>query len=354
MKNMMMLAMVALGGFVVSTGYAYDSSSYVQSGLIAQWDGIDNQGTGTHDPTATTWKDLVGSNNLTIAGGLHADGRNAEWRRGICLYFNNIELGKAAAYGAEAATIYKTIEVVYRQTSYSGRILFWGGTQTRYVVFDAHTLNPSNTKEQFSRVYFDGTKMTKYALAHCYDPTSIVATYDDNNTVTDIYYDGAEKVADWMTNTWNPGDNRVTLGWRSVNTAGANYGWAGEVYAIRLYSRALTAEEIARNHAIDVKRFFTSAMYDQTDMVSFWDAKDNVGVGLHDSSTNVWKNLVAGGQDLTLNNSSWAESALVCNGSTKSGAYGTTTLEYSTLETLFRNERMGVNSFLFSNGIDRY
>ena len=36
----------------------YTSASYVQSGLIAQWDGIDNQGTGTHDPTATTWKDL--------------------------------------------------------------------------------------------------------------------------------------------------------------------------------------------------------------------------------------------------------------------------------------------------------
>ena len=36
------------------TASAYDSSSYVQNGLIAQWDGIDNQGTGTHDPNATT------------------------------------------------------------------------------------------------------------------------------------------------------------------------------------------------------------------------------------------------------------------------------------------------------------
>jgi hypothetical protein len=29
--------------------YHLHSASYVQSGLIAQWDGIDNAGTGTHD-----------------------------------------------------------------------------------------------------------------------------------------------------------------------------------------------------------------------------------------------------------------------------------------------------------------
>ena len=40
----------------------YTSASYVQSGLIAQWDGIDNAGTGTHDPTTNIWKDL---NTLT-------------------------------------------------------------------------------------------------------------------------------------------------------------------------------------------------------------------------------------------------------------------------------------------------
>ena len=34
------------------------ASAYVQSGLIAQWDGIDNAGTGTHDANATEWVDL--------------------------------------------------------------------------------------------------------------------------------------------------------------------------------------------------------------------------------------------------------------------------------------------------------
>ena len=97
---------ICVVAFVVSTAWAsgYTSASYVQDGLIAQWDGIDNVGTGTHDPTATTWKDLKGTNDLIIVDGLHATGRNAEWRRGIGLYFDTVSLKKAAAYGTEAVT----------------------------------------------------------------------------------------------------------------------------------------------------------------------------------------------------------------------------------------------------------
>ena len=358
-------SVVLIGLSACADGVACTSASYVQNGLIAQWDGIDNVGTGAHDPTATTWKDLKGDNDLTIVGGLRAEGRNAEWRRGICLYFNNIALGKAAVCGSKAATSYKTIEIVYKMTSRYARILFWGGDRSRYVLFDS--LQHSHP---FSMVYFDGsektmTYSTPFTKVMSYNPTSAVATYNDNNSVTDVFIDGAAKMYYRAYNTWGAGDNRVTLGWRSVDTQGANYGWAGEVYTIRLYDRVLTAEEIARNNAIDVKRFFTSAMYDPTGMVSFWDAKDNAGVGQHDSSATTWKNLVPGKQDLTLdgdpNLARWTDSALLCNngittgpGIMRSAAYGSTTLEYSTLETLFRNERMGVNSFLFSNGIDRY
>ena len=142
----------------------YTSASYVQNGLIAQWDGIDNQGTGTHDPTATTWKDLKGNNDLTIVDGLHATGRNAEWRRGIGLYFNTYSLGKAVAYGTETATTYKTIEIVCKVSGSKSRILFWSGTQSRYIVFDDNQNNPTYTPDEtlFKRVYFDGTKNTKY------------------------------------------------------------------------------------------------------------------------------------------------------------------------------------------------
>ena len=342
-----------------SLAFAYTSASYVQDGLIAQWDGIDNQGTGTHDPTATTWKDLVGTNDLTIA-----QGRGFEWRRGIAFYFDNVSDGVAAAYGTDGVTPdYRTIEIVYKMTNRKSRILFYGGRQSRYVVFDNDSVGEP---DPFNWVYFDGavgaTRRTPYARVKYDEPTAVAATYDNNDNVTDVFGDGVSRFNGEHTNTWNPGDSRVTLGWRSL-TDGAKYGWAGEVYAIRLYDRALTQAEIARNHAVDVKRFFTTAMYDKTDMVSFWDAKDNAGTGVHDTSATTWANLVSGGQDLTVDSevADWSENALLCNegcsvtqrGVDRSGATGTSTLSYSSLEILFRNERLcaptdNFNGYLFS------
>ena len=36
------------------------ASLYVQNGLIAMWDGIDNAGSGIHNPTLNAWIDIVG------------------------------------------------------------------------------------------------------------------------------------------------------------------------------------------------------------------------------------------------------------------------------------------------------
>ena len=36
------------------------------SELITQWDGIDNAGTGVHNPNATVWKDLAGNLDLAL------------------------------------------------------------------------------------------------------------------------------------------------------------------------------------------------------------------------------------------------------------------------------------------------
>ena len=52
--------------FVVVLAFAlsaatYSSQSYSRSGLIGQWDGIENAGVRQHDATATKWKDLAGT-----------------------------------------------------------------------------------------------------------------------------------------------------------------------------------------------------------------------------------------------------------------------------------------------------
>ena len=45
------------------------ASSYIQDGLIAMYDGIENAGAGQHSNSATTWKDLSGNGwDLTLGG----------------------------------------------------------------------------------------------------------------------------------------------------------------------------------------------------------------------------------------------------------------------------------------------
>ena len=46
---------------------AIDADSYVQRGLVAQWDGIDNLATGTHVADTNVWEDRTPSRTPTRA-----------------------------------------------------------------------------------------------------------------------------------------------------------------------------------------------------------------------------------------------------------------------------------------------
>ena len=106
MKHYQTLAVLALGVALALPGLAesYTSASYVQQEhLIAQWDGIDNAGTGRHDPDAAVWKDLKGNLDMTLTS-------KGRWMpRGNALYVSGL-----GAQGTNATPAYKTIEVVYR------------------------------------------------------------------------------------------------------------------------------------------------------------------------------------------------------------------------------------------------
>ena len=63
-----------MGAWGIGGKKAPTAKSYVQDGLIAMWDGIENAGVGVHDASATTWKDLSGNNNdLVLQNGAHFD-----------------------------------------------------------------------------------------------------------------------------------------------------------------------------------------------------------------------------------------------------------------------------------------
>ena len=315
------------------------SEAYVQDGLVAQWDGLDNADKGTHDPTATVWKNLADTGSdydLTLTN-------NATWNtEGRALVANGL-----SAFAPVNAPEYKTIEVVCKRTNSGGRILFNSGRKAQFVLFDTG----SSMRTYFSGDTSANGKKTKPMLQpfSASEINFFAARYDDNGNVASVFKDANQREEGTYWNEWNPGTG-ITVGGR---IAASDYPWYGEVYAIRLYNRRLTKAELARNHRIDCKRFLTSSSYIQEGLTAHWDGIDNAGRGQHDSSTTIWKNLASTGStyDLTLGTGIWTDESLMSIGKAELAATGTTYRSFESVETVFCNAKHKTSSILFNTGL---
>ena len=230
---------------------ALTSRAYVQEGLIVKYDGINNVGHGiAHSNSTNVWKDLAGSFDLTReSGGTWGDN---------CLVASGSAL--AATRSASAPT-YKTIEIVYKWTASGASLLFAGGDKLRTVFFKV------STDASLPRgVFFSGSHAstagyptsTKYFTSPYNSVVCAAARYgnaSDTGEVTDILRDGELLESEKKTGGyWSHNNNITTIGGRRSGSSDSGF-WEGEIYAIRLYSTALTDDDIARNAAIDAVRF---------------------------------------------------------------------------------------------------
>ena len=97
-------AMVAVTA-VSFTGLAATALDYVQDGLIAHWDGVENAGNGVHDSSATTWKNLAGEMDLTLWG--NAVFTDNSIYRSASSY--------SMAYGDASMASAKTMQIVFKR-----------------------------------------------------------------------------------------------------------------------------------------------------------------------------------------------------------------------------------------------
>ncbi len=241
MKRPLSMAVCSAAICVAVSAFAdvYTSASYVQEGLVAQWDAIDNSGVGYHVPDAATWKDLAGTCDLAIWTG-------GSWTAAG----TSLTVNKGSARGNTATPAYRTIEVVCKVTSSGTRanIMFYSGgsaSSRKYALFTGNG----------TKAYFESDRNTP-CITWTYDATAIrmmAATYGSAGTVDAVYRDGAAANDGTYKEGWGNGDGNAMIGDRHAN--GSNWPWYGEIYTIRLYSTALTPEQIAANHAVDVARF---------------------------------------------------------------------------------------------------
>ena len=225
------LAMV----FSVGAAFGYSSASYVQDGLIAQWDGIDNALSGAgrvHKGDATTWADLSG-------GGHDMNGFSASFG------FTDDALVKTAAgaitqgFGLNPQTF--EIVIDFSDCALNQWLVPLSATDKYYPTF---LLQSKTTYEVFY-----GYKMYGFKGAALPENGKVALSCSTDGAL----YANGEKMAQNFTEFWSAhGDN--VLGGSSVGH-GNNGNKGFKIHSIRLYDRVLTDEERAKNVAVDNVRF---------------------------------------------------------------------------------------------------
>ena len=238
----------ALAAFALCLGARaadFTTSDYEQSGLVGHWDGIDNAGTGVHDPSTRVWRDLTG---LTGDGQL---GVGAVWSDGIC-WKNGVD-GKPVTVGGNFAatlnTCTSTVEVVLRPSRGNVREAFLSSYSTGTWSLEH---NSNSYSDGSARVYFGGSPDVRCEYARIAAGEFTVLSVAVSPSGFAVYKNGV------LAKTYSGSLTRPTANVDYVfggeNTRG-EMAFRGNYYAVRLYNRPLTAEEIAANHAVDIARF---------------------------------------------------------------------------------------------------
>ena len=223
---------------------------YVQDGLIAMWDGIENAGWGVHDAAATVWKDLSG-------GGNDVPVTNAfSWTPNSIESPNSSFVPLAAQSGAFSSS-QGTIEAVFSIKNAAFNASFGR-------VWSADTADSPNyrlallvSKDSLALAIQCGLiNSSKFAETG-------IATIQRDSIVSATFYRGSTSNMGIVVNGINhalQGFSGVSVGTGKLcmfgdNSMRAGTNIYGSICSLRSYSRALSTAEIAANYEIDAARF---------------------------------------------------------------------------------------------------
>ena len=217
---------------------------YVTDRLVAMWDGEWNAGGGVHDANATMWKDIaVGTHDIPLSSVVSSFSANSfDYISGRAYMENSIDVVNAV--WDEGYTVELIIKELESPLSDSNAMIF-GGDYHRTGAFFA-------TSDTNIRCCIrDGSGMT---LSRSTNVNLSFATSYANGKYLG-YLNGARKYSIYRT----PYTSSTAATYFGVGSAGG-FGWVSrsgktKFYSIRIYSRALTADEIAANYEIDKARF---------------------------------------------------------------------------------------------------
>ena len=261
----------------ILAGGGLSARDYVQDGLIAMWDGIENAGWGTHNGSATTWTDLSGNNyNMSLnqhraSGSFVTNGIVANNSTDLmAVYIGAINFGGSRnsyiesvfSFSAAVTETWGAILALGKQARNSS-----GGTS----LISALSFDLRFTTSSLGRKYFQYG--VPYGLAKNLtsgnSALSIPAgTHQFRGSPAGNWFDGVSANGQTITNKGCVSDTNNTFQFASVggnyfsttnpDSGGTLMGQLPSgsiVHAIRIYSQPLSSEQMDANYAVDKARF---------------------------------------------------------------------------------------------------
>ena len=234
------------GAWAQPGGGVPTARDYVQHGLIAMWDGIENAGWGTHSPNSTVWKDLIHGIELVSQGG-NSWGDNYLQANEQWITRQNTDFDYLKTAFIDAPVISGggyTIEFCGFIDSDSGGNVF-GDRYINVLIFVYGTkicgwLGNGNNTESSLLVNEDGC-------------VSFIVRNTGGGFENVSYVNGMVSNKYSRTNYFN---SKIGKAFGVGKGEYSSWGFAtGKYRSVRMYSRALTADEIDANYAIDKVRF---------------------------------------------------------------------------------------------------
>ena len=243
MKRLFAAGVLGVSFSLAFAAFGYTSSSYVQDGLIAQWDGIDNAGANDgHNADATQWIDLkhgyafdlkgvtVGETYMAFSGGTGSYGVMTEEQSALAFPAGAKTVEIVCQFGKTG------LQVVLHGPTASG-IAFGDGNGTYYYLHNTtKSLHPRISSRNVPHVFSWG-----YSASNEFE----------NFFLADGEYANLDDKTAWEYGRIQGATDQAFIG----NSAANKSAFQGRIYAIRIYNRLLTADEARKHARIDLQRF---------------------------------------------------------------------------------------------------
>lgn len=220
-----------------TTDWVPTAADYIQDGLVCLFDGIENVGWGQHDSESLEWVDLAGGLVIPTLG---FDDKSAT-------------MGIVAVTDEELLSVLESPNVtvefltVFGVAPYSSRIgnlvldpvaMYWGFANYRW-----GTLENRNTGFR----YLYGTARFLPFPYTADDIWTVRWTMTRNGKTCRVYYDNGTDWARVSYTITEPSESATALRFRRSGNP--------QVYALRIYGRTLTEDEVGYNYIVDKIRF---------------------------------------------------------------------------------------------------